>query len=396
MDIWSKLSKALGIGPEENREPAAKLSLPEPQLPGLPKLSRTRPAIFEDTKGTSNSTSGTEVRTPELMPREVYQGALGYMKESPPPAFMTHNASLDDLKNAIERRMKLKVQTDFTPLAALADTWSRKPSNLAKSMPKVESAEDTMTMDAKLYQALAKERDDQATRQLQFLQSVTPGYQGMKLGAAMGAMNAVTNRPPGGSGNRGMREEDLMRAVRDYDNEMKPYLPMIESFKNLDKAVGGYKNWSPGKDIPGTGATGWLPTALLSGKGAEVKQAYNELLASVGYLQSGKALTAQEANRLRTILGGGKFFASDRDLITAMQRFAEEQTNILHNRQGRVKGVKPKVIEFYEKGGGISPDVLKNTGGVPADAERLKQAQELQRQMQDLRKQIDAAKKQGN
>ena len=131
-------------------------------------------------------------------------------------------------------------------------------------------------------------------------------------------------------------DQQLMRAMRQSQVDDKVFerlskewrkesIPaMAQAFTGLDATLKPYlaKEGEEQADIPGLGATGWLPGGLLSSEGRQVKQSVAAIRNQFMRAMAGAAQTNPEAARLREQIGdylGG----SDEDVIRGMQILKE-------------------------------------------------------------------------
>jgi hypothetical protein len=76
-----------------------------------------------------------------------------------------------------------------------------------------------------------------------------------------------------------------------------------------------------GEDIPGVGATGFLPDRALSAQGRQIRTAVTNVADLVGRLRSGAAISESEIERFRQIIGAA---GTDAELISGIRRIRRE------------------------------------------------------------------------
>jgi hypothetical protein len=128
----------------------------------------------------------------------------------------------------------------------------------------------------------------------------------------------------------------------------------------------------PGKDVPGFGATGMLPSALLSKEGKELRAAFQSLLNVTLKDRSGAAVTPPEFERLRVELGNFAG-ATDQDFRDGIRRakaaLQETTRNIL-------AGYPDDAYQSYINNGGTNfKSFLSSSGNQPnSESEPMKKA----------------------
>jgi hypothetical protein len=158
---------------------------------------------------------------------------------------------------------------------------------------------------------------------------------------------------------------------------LEPLTGFGTSYKYLDSLIakvipGGIDAWKKGKEIPGIGPGKELlfrtyPKAM-SPEGREIVQAYMNLQDDLLRAKSGAQINESEFRRLKSTLGSG-ITAGPEEFVNAMKRFRSTLADVMKQREARIKGVRPEVVDYYKKGGGETSDQFKSkvTHEVPKD-----------------------------
>lgn len=166
-------------------------------------------------------------------------------------------------------------------------------------------------------------------------------------------------KDPNAYAKKGSGGPDLTKLLKEHQKRMQDLQPLEGAYASLtgaiDKAIpGGLANWDGKSDIPGVGATGHLPSFLLSGKGSEIQRAHQELQNAIIYATSGKQINESEGRRLSLALGAG-ITGGDREFLQGILNYGKEYKNIMRQREAAVRGlpgVGDQVMKLYKAGGG--------------------------------------------
>jgi len=168
-----------------------------------------------------------------------------------------------------------------------------------------------------------------------------------------------TNSNKSTTGRPGVSSAQFNALSKQLGDKMAPFIGLVTQFNKLDKELGGIDNWK-GKDIPGSGATGWAPLFALSSKGSVNKELITGIQNELLYLKSGAQINEQEYKRLTQAIGGG-LMSSDRDRINGLKTFRDVLQNIFQSRQA---SFPKEVVDAYVSRGGLGyHDVAKIGAG---------------------------------
>jgi hypothetical protein len=98
--------------------------------------------------------------------------------------------------------------------------------------------------------------------------------------------------------------------------------------------------YAAGGDIPGKGATGWLPDIMVSNDGIKVRQAARGVIGSLIKMRSGTAASEREVDRILGELGMGDT-ASDDQMRAGIARLREQATEELRSKEA---GARPEAV----------------------------------------------------
>ena len=178
----------------------------------------------------------------------------------------------------------------------------------------------------------------------------------------------------------------INQQVEDYAKAADDYSGFAGSITNFADTLGKYPS---GTDIPGLGATGGLPSIVLSDEGKQVRQDYMAVANGIVYLLSGKQINEAEAKRLAQQMGGtvenGTFKITNQFTDDQVRRGIE---NVSRQIQGKLKNtgalLSPDALDLYtQRGGALPPTFLDEVvagfgapegtqgaqdGGIPPDA----------------------------
>lgn len=148
----------------------------------------------------------------------------------------------------------------------------------------------------------------------------------------------------------GLQDKKVLALSKGIEDLIEP----AQTLKNIDALVGGIENYNEETDdIPGAGATGFLPKPLLSKEGAEIKTNVKGLVNQLLKIRSGSAVTPQEAARVAEEIGSA---STDRDLMLGLSRLKQ----LMALRTGAVlAGHAPETVSQFEQRMGMS---LKDIG----------------------------------
>lgn len=127
----------------------------------------------------------------------------------------------------------------------------------------------------------------------------------------------------------------------------------------------------PRKNIPGYGATGWLPNFLKSEEGKSLAQAYARLQDTELRAVSGAAAPEQEVQRFGNIMGTGPL-STDKDLINALEKaeakLAQQESLLDAGRPVAAKRFRERLAQ------GTPPAAHANQKGGPDEIVQVRNA----------------------
>jgi hypothetical protein len=133
---------------------------------------------------------------------------------------------------------------------------------------------------------------------------------------------------------------------------------LTKSLSNIDKFLvkdlgipHGFDASKLETDIPGFGATGMVPEAMLTKKGKKMRQLVSSVRNILLNVRSGGAVTDTEAQRLAEELG-----ATGLNDLQLMKGLAQSRDLLQSIVQNAVAGVDPEAADEFAKRGGISLD----------------------------------------
>lgn len=139
-----------------------------------------------------------------------------------------------------------------------------------------------------------------------------------------------------------MDEKDFDTNVRRLSEKMTQY--GIPELRNDVDRVGGLIDKYKG-DLPGVGATAWVPDALLSKEGVEFRQAIATVRNKLLKIRSGAAVTDPEMARLAEELGQ-RLGGTDREIALAWPSITEG-ISMLEN--GILSGYDDDVVQTFQE-----------------------------------------------
>jgi hypothetical protein len=316
-------------------------------------------------------------------PKEVMRDAIDVASNA--PDIKSQRAALDNIRQAILAQAASSGGASMTPgLSYLANYFTK---GEAKYIPPEKSPKQTL-LDYAL--KIQDDQRDLAKNVADYVGKFKGGYSQDQNTKSSGDTYVISsgNAPKTATVAAAAVPEKLLDA---HEKRMRDLEGLKESFVATQNALGkagiDIDNYN-GEDIPGAGESKYIPTALLSPAGSDIKQTFTQLKTDLQYAKSGKQINEAEYRRLSQALGDS-YFSGDRELVGALKRFRTTFAEIMRNREGAVRGLHPEVIDIFRQGGGFSSDdfvrettkAAKNTTQSPArSGPALTHEQEKRRQ----------------
>ncbi len=267
-------------------------------------------------------------------------------------AIDAQKGGVSELEDTINQLKNMEKGVDLTPLLALSDTWGG--TKLLSSYKGPKSEEEKLKELAAVQSQLAQRKGDIAKEEFAMAKGRANehdelGRMKLMLGAQTGLAGIERARETGERFQTALEEKQRQKEdndVRAFSDRMeKSGMSVIpEVLTNIEYQLGKYK----GKDIPGYGATGWVPSIMTSEGGKDVRQAVDSLRNTLLKIKSGSAVTDSEARRLYDELGTS-IGQSDEQL----RRGIQNASNFLRKQHANITaGAAPRIKEEYSKRGG--------------------------------------------
>lgn len=304
------------------------------------------------------------------------------------PGYQAQQGGIDRLSDLARMSVDQPVMVDLSPLMSLAEGYSGK--KIAYKAP--ESQSDRQQ---KLIAYAAKLQDDRRDLFKNALEAIKAQKTGTLQSLAerivadkvqQGAEDpAKFDRPA-----RGGKGYDPTKDLQKLQKSMEPLVGIQTALgatrAAVEEAIGGpLANWTEKQDIPGVGATGWIPQAMLSDRGANIQQQWMKLKNAITYAESGKAITAEEAARLNAALGGSKL-NKDRDMVIGIQNVERALSDMMRQKEAQIRAPHPEVIDLYRRGGGKTSEDMGTPKGYIPPPSKPARTPEQEKRLQELLK----------
>lgn len=276
-------------------------------------------------------------------------------------------AEIDKMKEGLSRYTKSESGVDFTPLAALLDTWYG--GNLTQSAramaPETEAQKqkNIIDMQGKISQAqrgmsdLEREGIQQRLSQL--------GYEEQRKSAKeIARINAETRKTGVMQDRLAQQKADRIETdVQKLEKRIGDLTPgIITKLKNLEKIVPGGIEGSEDIDVPGVGPAMFaVPDIALGSEASDIQSNARGLASDLIKLQSGTAASDQEVSRKMKELGmspGSKVST----FRSGLKRLKNQIKIELKNKES---GFRPEVKETYKTRGGLTHESIDEIGNSP-------------------------------
>lgn len=255
------------------------------------------------------------------------------------------------VKAWIEKSMKSQ-EGDISSMGKLAQLYAAKPSQL--DLSPLAALSDSLTPGGKLLQGY--ERPEGMDARLKTAIGITDSQRKGRAEIVDSLNKQLFNK--------GYLElmkaqtkqgDELQKEAADYSKRTENLPSLKYSLDQLDRLV-------PDEgDIPGVGATGWVPSSLLTSEGSQIRQSARDAMKAKMYLTTGKTANDSEADAgLKSI--GLSWDSSDREFKSGVKNLKE---SIRQEIQQKEAGYKPAAIEMARSRGSLTTkdfDVAPSAG----------------------------------
>lgn len=385
-NAW-ELLKSLSGGAPQN------MSMPEPQMMTPRRPTASDPAIVP--------------RPQKQMPVQQQQSAVAppmvqmAMQSEPMPTGndplsksyknyaenqMMQQNEINNLKSALANYAQSERGIDFTPLAALSDTWFGGNLSAAAKQTAPESREQKIKNIADMQKAIAAAQGEIPKQELDELKArlQQQGYdKSRQTDLEVARINAEARKS-------GIKQEVLLqreaarldKETQSLEKRIGDITPgIVTKLSNLENLIPGGIDGDESSDVPGVGPAMFaVPDFMLGQDASDIQQNARGLAADLIKLQSGTAASDKEVDRKMKELGMSSSSKSS-TFRSGVKRLKKQLEVELRNKEA---GFRPEAKEIYKSRGGITHESVQAIGG----SKKTGLSEEKQKRLNELKQKL--------
>jgi hypothetical protein len=298
--------------------------------------------------------------------RELETGRQNYAEN-----VMMQQSEINKLKEGLANYASQDQGIDFTPLAALSDTWFGGNLTAAARATAPETKSQRLKNIVDMQKQIAAAQGEIPKAELEAMRTTLAqlGY------AEQRAQNLEIAKINAAARKSGIMQEALIqkeaarldRETQQLEKRIGDMTPgIVTKLQNLEDLIPGGIAGEESADVPGVGPGMFVvPDFLLGEKASDIQQNARGLAADLIKLQSGTAASDKEVDRKMKELGMSPGSKSS-TFRSGVKRLKKQITVELKNKEA---GFRPEAREIYKSRGGITHEVVDEIGKVSDDLE---------------------------